>query len=416
MLKRILAKGSIAIMTVATLALAACGSSSNSGPAVNKALILATDLPVSGTDASIAKPTEQGVNLAVSQNSDLGNGYTLTVLNKNDEGTSGADPAIGANNITDLIANAQVMAIVGPFNSGVAKSEIPLINTAGLTEISPSNTNPGLTKQQYAAANNINFAQLHPAGKPEAYFRIPATDEVQGKVIGDLAVGLGAKNAYVVDDKTTYGIGLATQFKMEFAAKGGTVVGSVEITPADVTTFPSLVQTILAAKPDLVFYGGVTSQGGGALKGALAAAGAGALPMAGGDGIADDSAWLTTATPQGANNTYGTIPAPDLSGLTSAAGTKFLSDFRTKFGNDPVPYSAMAYDAAMIEITVMKKLIAAGTPVTRESVRAGVASAAYDGLTGHITFDANGDNSGGAIYSVYEVVNGAWVFKQTVNA
>ncbi len=415
-LKRILTQGSIAAITIASLGLAACGSSSSAGTNVNKALIIGTDFPTSGTDASLGLPTQQGADLAIAQNANLGNGYTLTAIDKNDEGTSGADPNIGAQNIQDLIANAQVMAVVGPFNSGVAKSEIPLVNAATLTEISPSNTNPGLTKQQYAAANNINFAQLHPAGLPESYFRIPATDEVQGKVNGDFAfTTLGAKTAYVVDDKTVYGIGLATQFKQEFTAKGGTVVNSIEITPDQVSTFPSVAQTIIAAKPDVIFYGGVTSQGGGALKAALYQAGATTLPMVGGDGIADDPGWITTATAAGSNNTYGTIPAPDLSSLTSSAGSAFVSAFTAKYGSAPVPYSAMAYDAAMIEITAIKNVIAAGKPVTRANVRDAVAAINYTGLTGTIAFDANGDNSGGALYSVYEVVNGAWVFKQTVH-
>ena len=451
MFKRILAQGSLTVATVATLALAACGSTTSStgtssgcksasisspsiaseasaatlsfakGPVTShvsdtKAIILGTDLPVSGTDASIAKPTEQGVDLAVMQNADLGNGYTLSVLNKNDEGTSGADPAIGAQNISDLIANSSVMAVVGPFNSGVAKSEIPLINNAGLTEISPSNTNPGLTKQQYAASNNINFTQLHPAGKPEAYFRIPATDEVQGKVNGDYAyTTLNLTCAYVVDDKSTYGIGLATQFKTEYTAKGGIVVGNSEITPDQASTFPSLAQTIVNAKPTVVFYGGVTSQGGGALKAAIAKLNPN-LPLVGGDGIADDPAWLTTATSSGSNFTYGTVPAPDISGLTSTAGQDFISKFKAQYGADPLPYSAMAYDAALIEITAIKGLIKAGTPVTRDAVRSAVAAISYIGVTGTIKFDANGDNAGGAVYSVYEVVNGAWVFKQEVTA
>ena len=84
--------------------------------------------------------------------------------------------------------------------------------------------------------------------------------------------------------------------------------------------------------------------GGGALKKDLVEKG-GNMPMVGGDGIADDPAWLTTAG-AAATNTYGTVAAPDISGLTSAAASKFISDYKAAFpGKDLLPYSAMAYDA-----------------------------------------------------------------------
>ena len=153
-------RGSVAAFFILSLSLAACGGGASSGGGVIK---IATDLPVSGTDAAQGLPTQYGVDLAVSQ-AQLGGGYTLQVVHKNDEGASGADPTIGATNISALLADPQVMAVVGPFNSGVAKAEIPVATNGGLVLMSPTNTNPGLTKEQYAQANGINFAQLHPAG------------------------------------------------------------------------------------------------------------------------------------------------------------------------------------------------------------------------------------------------------------
>ena len=407
---RFLTKTSIAASVIGMLALSACGASSAT---VNKAIKIGTDLPVSGTDAGVAKPTENGAVLAFEQNANLGNGYTLTSVLKNDEGASGADPQVGASNIRALIADAQVVAMVGPFNSGVAKAEIPIANNATFPMISPTNTNPGLTKQEFAVANKIDFNLLHPAGKPSSYFRVPATDEVQGKANADIALGapINAKVAFVVDDTSTYGVGLAAQFTKEFTAKGGKVVDTAEITATQSATFGSLATKILSDKPDVVFYGGVTSQGGAQLKKAVADAGAPQLPFGGGDGIADDPEWLKTATTAGALNTFGTVPAPDLSGFTSGAQTKFISDYKTRFGSDPLPYSAQAYDCAMIEIKAIKNVIAAGKDVTRANVRDAIQSISYTGLTGTITFDANGDNSGQKVFSVYKVdATGAWVF------
>lgn len=411
-------RGSVAAFFILSLSLAACGGSSSTTGGVIK---IATDLPVSGTDAAQGLPTQYGVDLAVSQNSDLGNGYTLQVVHKNDEGASGADPTVGASNISALLADSSVMAVVGPFNSGVAKAEIPVATTGGLVLMSPTNTNPGLTKEQYAQANGINFAQLHPAGSKEYYFRVCATDDVQGKVDAQIAAGapINAKTVYVVDDNTTYGKGLADFFVQNFQSGGGTVVGRQSITAAQISNLNSLATTIANKNPDVVFYGGVTSQGGGALKKDLVAANYNKA-MVGGDGIADDPSWLQTAG-SAAVNTYGTVAAPDTSSLTSSDAQAFKSAYATfvagKPSNDLLPYSAQAYAAATIEIQAIKSVIASGKAPTRALVRDAIASGTFNTIIGSISFDANGDNAGQKVFSIYTVDNtGKWVFSKSVNA
>ena len=405
----------LALGAAVVLSLNGCGSS---GASVNKNLVLATEFAVSGTDAGAQLPAQYGADLAVQQNADLGNGYKLSVTHDNYEGTGGVDASIAANNVTQLSQNASVIAVVGPFNSGVAKVIIPIAEHSHLTLISPANTNPGLTKEQYAQANGINFAQLHPAGSKEYYFRLPGTDDVQGKVDAQIAAAapVNAKSCYVVDDDTTYGIGLANFFTTNFQSSG-TIAGRSSITAQQASSFPSLAATIVSKNPDCVFFGGVTSGGGALLKKDLVAAGY-TKPMVGGDGIAEDPAWLTAAG-SAAPGTYGTVMAPDTSQFTSGPAAQFLSAYKAAFpGKDITPYSAMSYDAAMIEIKAIKSLISAGKDVTRENVRDAIGSISYDGVTGHISFDANGDNAGQKVYSVYWIdasTNGQWAFKESGN-
>src|SRR5215468_5750174 len=133
--------------------LAGCGGSSAGGGIKN--IVIATLLPVSGTSAALGLPTQYGTDLAVSQNKDLGNGYTLTVQNENYQGASGADPAAATAAANKLVNQSNVIAVIGPFNSGITKVTMPITNGAGLVSISPANTNPGLTIEQYAADNSI---------------------------------------------------------------------------------------------------------------------------------------------------------------------------------------------------------------------------------------------------------------------
>jgi branched-chain amino acid transport system substrate-binding protein len=421
-----LGKGSpiaIAAAVAIMLTLSSCGTSSG-GSSGNKNLVIATLFATSSTDAASQLPAQYAAELAIQQAS-LPDGYKLSVINENYESAAGSGPdtSVAATEATALVANSSVVAIVGPFNSGIAKVTIPIINEATLTMISPSNTNPGLTLESYAAANGITWGTLHPAGLPDSYFRTPGNDVVQGKVDAAVATSapINAKSAFVVDDNTVYGIGLSNFFTTSFQADGGHTVGTREsITAAQVSNLTSLASTIVAANPDIVFFGGVTSGGGAGLKKDLVADGYN-KPMVGGDGIAGDPAWVTTAGASAAGNTYGTVAAPDTSQLTSAAASAFKSAYNSfvagKTDGQLAPYSAMTYDVANIEIQAIKNVINAGKPVTRANVRDAVAAISYSGLTGDISFDANGDNAGQKVFSVYYIApnTNVWIFKTQVN-
>jgi branched-chain amino acid transport system substrate-binding protein len=406
------------------VALGACGSTGSSGSLLcNGKISIGSDLPTTGTDGSEGKPAENAVQLAVNQNKDLGGGYTLSLITYNDVSAALGkhDPDQGAKNVNDMVANPCILAFVGPFNSNVAIAEIPISEDAGLAMISPANTNPGLTLRQYAQANGINFDTLHPAGKPESYFRIPGNDVAQGTLDADLAAGaapdgLGAKTAYVVDDQETYGVGIANYFTTEFQNKGGTILGRDGIPANGAAQIPGLAQKIAAKHPDVVYYGGVTSGGGGTLKAQLVAAGYNG-PMVGGDGIADDAGFLQQAGAQAANNTYGSVGAPDQSTFTSGPAAQFVNDYKAAFpGQDLGAYSANSYDAAKIEIQVIQNIIKSGGTLNRAAVLSGIQNVDYNGVTGHITFDKNGDNSAGGVFALYVVKNGQWTFLRQVNA
>jgi branched-chain amino acid transport system substrate-binding protein len=413
------AKVTFTALSILLLFLTACSGNKTTNNTISKIVKIGTDFPVSGDDAGQGKPIENGAVLAFEQNKDLGNGYTLKYVTKNDAGPSGPDASLGAQNVQSFLNDPEVAAMVGPYNSGVAKAEIPIANNATFTMISPANTNPGLTKSAYAADNQIIFTQLHPAGKPNSYFRIPSTDDLQGRALAKFAAGapINAKKAFVIDDSSTYGTGLAKYFTSQFTSSGGEVVGKESITKEQATSLNSLATKIVSASPDIVFYGGVTSQGGGALKKELVAAGAKNLPMLGGDGIAYDSSWLSTATPDAANGTIASIPAPDISKFTATQQQKFITDYKARFNEDPIPYSAMSYDAACIIIKAIKNLIADDKEVTRQSVRDEVAKLiGFEGVTGTIGFDANGDNNGQNFFSLYIVENGKWKFMDYIYA
>jgi len=391
-----------AIATIA--ALAVLGSVSISASAAGQTYKIGIDLPTSGADASDGIPTKNGALLAIADANAKGmpGGIKLQAEPLDDAVQGKHDPAQGAQNLKTFAADSSVVGVVGPFNSNVAKAEIPISNDAGLALVSPSNTNDGLTIGEAAKS----LRQSHP--NEISYFRVCTRDQNQGKAGAELAKKLGFKSVYIVDDNETYGKGLADIFDKDFRAEGGTVLGHDHLT-ANQQDFKALLTKIAATHPDVVYFGGVTATGGGLLRRQMADAGMSNVPYIGGDGISDEE-FLKDAGDL-ANNSYYTIAAPDASKLPSAAA--FNKEYKAKYGKDPGAYSASAYAAAWVIINAIKQAQAHGG-VTRASVLKYVA--ATKGLAtpiGLVGFDKNGDTTNGVI-SYYKITGGKGVFLNQV--
>ncbi|MBF6590734.1 MAG: branched-chain amino acid ABC transporter substrate-binding protein [Ktedonobacterales bacterium] len=393
-----------------TLWLAACGAQA----APDKTYTIAAYFPVTGADAAIGQAMQRAVDLAVQQNAALGHGYTLTVAHFDE--TDG-DPA---DVVMTLAADRRVMGIVGPSDSQTALGMLPGVAQTGLTTISPSALLAGLTQADAAAAQGIAFTQLHPKGAGGAFFRLPATDRTVGKAAADLAVaptassGLAARAVFVVDDGTLSGKALAAAFSQELKARQGTVAGQRSILLGAPNSAQSAVTAIIEANPDIVFYaGGIAS--GAALRSTLSLTGAPQLSILSVGPIANDPAWSTAVgvVPASAYTTA-MLPARDLSTLKGASS--FITAYQSAYPKQALlPQSALAYDAAMDEITAIRSLIAASKPVTRAAVLAIVTSAKYVGVTGTLAFDKNGDSLSPPAFSVYTCdTKGTWSYQTSI--
>ena len=377
-------------------------STASGGAAPSGAVIkVGVDLPVSGADASIGLPTQNGAVLAVEEankNGFAGGKYKLETSLLDDAVQGKHDPAQGAQNVKTFISDAAVLAMVGPFNSNVAKSEIPLTNDAGLVQISPSNTNDGLTIGEDAK----KLRTAHP--DTNTYFRVCTRDAKQGAALAQVAAQrLKLKKIFVIDDNETYGKGLADVFDASFRQLGGTVLGHEHIT-ANQQDFKALLTKVKGQNPEAVFFGGNTSTGGGLLRRQMADVGMGSVAYLGGDGISDDE--FEKVAGSTANGAYMTVAAPDASKLPSAKD--FVAAYKARFNSDVGPYSANAYTAAKIEIAAIEKAIAdnGGKMPTRADVLKNVASTTgFQSPIGTVGFDANGDTTS-PVLSLNHVENG----------
>jgi branched-chain amino acid transport system substrate-binding protein len=416
--------------------LSACGttsttSSSGGGGGLASctgSVTVATDFPLTGGDSTDGPFPNYGAQLAVTQantNKALG-GCTLKFVSKDDSSVlkNGHDPAQGAANITALASDSSVVGVVGPFNSSVALAEIPIASQNHLALISPSNTNPGFTK--VGSNPLIDTNSLYKG--PHTYFRVISTDDVQGKMLAYVATHeLMLTKAYVFDDQEIYGVGIAAAFKKEFASYGGTVIGTASL-PTTTTTFTTQLADAKNKGADLVFFGGVTSTGAGLARRDMAAAGLNVQYM-GGDGL-QDTKFITDAN-SGSNTSEaeGTLAtsAPDVTKLSSAA--TFYSQYAAAYAslsapyNDgkKEPYTAYGYDAMNVLIAAVKTAILANggslpsdPTAFRDAVVTAIHNTSYDGATGHISFDSNGDLPAPYSFTLYKVSGGTWTTKETL--
>src|SRR5579872_239347 len=359
------------------------------------------DLPMSGGEAPNGVPTNNGVIMAIEEANKAGGMYHFSESLKDDAVNGVHDPAQGAKNMQELIADSSVVGIVGNFNSNVAQACIPITNAAGIVQISPSQTNPGLTKPAFGAL------KLYPNGQRSkiTYFRVCATDDLQGPVAADYAYRtLKARKIAILDDTETYGKGIADQVAMEFKKLGGQVLSHDGI-PKGTQDFHAILTKIKAENPDLIFFGGVTTTGGGLIRKQMADVGL-KTAFEGGDGIVEDE-FLKVAGDQ-AEGSYGTVAAIDATKVASAQG--FIKTYKARFNDDPGAYSANGYTCTRIILDAVK---AVGPD--REKVRAWVASLKnYKSILGTFSFDQNGDTTN-RIITVYTVKGGKWTWADQVN-
>jgi branched-chain amino acid transport system substrate-binding protein len=374
--------GTLATLLTATLLPGAAAS------AAGGTITIGVDFPLSGADAADGGPAANGVILAVEQANKRGlpGGFRLATSVLDDAVQGKHDPAAGAQNVKTFIADSSVLAMIGPFNSNVAKSEIPLTNDAGLAQISPSNTNDGLTVGDDAK----KLRTAHP--DTNAYFRVCTKDSRQGDALAQFAQKLGFKKVFIIDDNETYGKGLADVFEASFKKLGGTSLGHEHIT-ANQQDFKALLTKVHSTMPDAVFFGGNTSTGGGLLRRQMADVGMTATPYMGGDGISDTDEFVKEAGTM-SENVYYSFAAPDADKLPSAK--QFVKDYKTRFNSDVGPYSAPAFAATQIIIAAIEKAVKddGGKMPTRADVLKNIAATNdFPTPIGKIGFDANGDTT-----------------------
>lgn len=336
--------------------------------------------PMTGANAAWGSDTDNGVRLAVDEANKEGislDGHPVTfeVVTGDDQ----ADPKM-ATAVAQRMVDDKVAGVIGHLTSGAAIPASTIYNQAGIPVISGSVTSPKYTQQGY---NNV--------------FRLVSDDNQQGVALADFAVKtLQFKKVAVVDDATAYGQGLADAFEKSVIAAGGTVVKR-EHTNDKANDFKAILTSIEAQKPEVVFFGGMFSQGGTFAK-QMKTLGMSAKYMGADGSYSPEFIKLAGDAAEGAYASSTGAPKELLPEFAS-----FQTKFKAKFNKEVDSFAPYTYDATRVMIAAMK----AANSADPKKYLPELAKIQYKGVIGDVAFEPTGDIKNGTI-TLYQVRSGKW--------
>jgi branched-chain amino acid transport system substrate-binding protein len=364
-------------------------------------LLIASDLPLKGAGRSQTSQMTKAIAFELTQHGWKAGKYTLAYQSCDDStAQNGAwDSGTCSSNAASYVSDSSVVGVVGTFNSGCAEIEVPIENRASngpLAMVSPANTYVGLTHAGPGTQPG-EPGKYYPTGKRN-YARVVAADDFQGAADATLVQKLHIKKLFILNDKQSYGQGVATNTANAAKQLGITVVKNVAW-DTKATSYSALALQIAHSGAQAVFLGGLICENGGKLIKDIRA-GAPNVTILAPDGFTPVSADVTESAGK-ANGMYVSVAGLPNEKLP-AAGKAFVKAFtKSQGGGDVDPYSAYAAQAADVIMAAI---------ASSDGTRAGVASKLFavnikNGILGPMAFNKNGDVSADPV-TIYKVVGG----------
>ncbi|WP_353428585.1 branched-chain amino acid ABC transporter substrate-binding protein [Polynucleobacter sp. MWH-UH19D] len=365
-------KSAIAL-SVTALILTACGKGDDKAAAVSADGIevkIGHVAPLTGPIAHLGKDNENGARLALEEINKAGltidgKKVVLTLVPEDD-----AEDPKTATQVAQKLVDAKVVGVVGHLNSGTSIPASKIYSDAGITQISPSSTNPDYTNQGFKTT-----------------YRLVATDAQQGPALGNyVANTLKAKTVAIIDDSTQYGKGLADEFEKTVKAAGVKVV-TREASNNKATDFKAILTKIKGSKPDVIMYGGMDATGGPLAKQATELGIK--AKIVGGDGMCTEK--LIELAGDAVVNVTCSEAGKALSKMDQ--GADFQKRYKERFNSDVQIYAPFTYDAVYVLVDAMKR----ANSTDPAKILVAMPDTKMNGLVGNIAFDSKGDMKEGVI-------------------
>lgn len=357
----------LVVAVLAALLLPGCGSKNE--------VLIGFAGPMTGDQAKMGIDQFQGIQIAVQEWAQKGGvlGRPIRVITGDDR----ADPK-EAVSVANMLINSKVTAVIGHYSSSCTIPASQLYNESGVIQITASSTNPQFTEQGFKRA-----------------FRACGRDDQQGSIAAQYVLrNLMKTKIAILHDKTTYGQGLAEEFKKEWE-KAYPVLSFESITRGD-KDFTAILTKLKGVKAEVLFYGGYYPEASLLLKQAKEV-GLNVIFVSGDGTFDQELVKIGGPASEGAYCTYG----PATEDLPSAQA--FYSKYKAAYG-EPGPFSIYAYDAVNMLFTAMTRTGTTDPTKIAELLH----NMVYDGAKGQVSFDARGDLHI-APYIMWQVQHGKWV-------
>jgi branched-chain amino acid transport system substrate-binding protein len=378
-----------------------------------KTLKIYSSLPLQGASRPQTTAMVDGIKLALEQAGNKAGDFTVEYESLDDSTAQAGSwtPEATTSNARKAAQDDATAVYIGEFNSGASAVSIPILNEAGVPQISPANTYVGLTTDAPGSEPG-EPDKYYPSGQ-RTYTRIVPTDTIQGAALATVMQEDGCTKVEMTNDKEVYGAGLASN--IETAAEGiGLEIVANDAVDKNAPNYRSLAGKAKGAGADCFIYSGITANNAVQLFKDFSAA----LPDAklyGPDGICEAG----FADPK-----EGGIPADVASKFKCSVATlspdeyppegqEFFTQFSEKYGEDnPDPYAIYGYEAMRLALDAIER---SGSGNKEDIVKALFETKDRSSVLGTYSIDENGDTTL-TDYGIYTIEGGELKFGQTIKA
>jgi branched-chain amino acid transport system substrate-binding protein len=385
------------------------GTSSTSASSGSTNLTIYSSLPLQGDSRAQSLSVVNGEKLALETAGNKVGNFNIKYVSLDDSTAAAGkwDPGATSADARKAAQDKSTIGYIGEFNSGASAISIPILNEAGILQVSPSNTATGLTRS--LGADKGEPDKYYPSGK-RTYGRVVPADHIQGAAQVSYQKDNGCKKTYLLNDKEVYGSGLVKNVVAAAKTQGLAIAGNTGIDPK-AANYRSLATSIKATGADCVFFGGITDNNGVQLFKDLHAA----MPTAklfGPDGVAE-TAFTSKLGSSVEKVTYITNPTLDPK-LYPASGQEFFKNYKAKYGADPEAYAIYGYEAMGVMLEAIKNAGAKGND-KQAVIDAFFKIKNRESVLGTYSIDENGDTTL-SDYGGDRVVGGKLVFDKVIKA
>jgi branched-chain amino acid transport system substrate-binding protein len=367
--------------------------------AAQEPLTVYSSLPLQGASRPQTTDIVRGMRLALERAGGQAAGRPVRYVSLDDSNRAAGSwtPELVSRNARRAGQDPSAVAYLGEFNSGGSAISVPILNEAGLLQITPSNTAVGLTREGPGAEPG-EPEKYYPAGT-RTFGRVVPADHVQGQAAGAMVRDAGVKRLLVVHDGEVYGEGLARIARDAARARGVRIVGLRRHSSRGRNT---RAIARLARRADAVFYGGITANRAVPLWRALYRAKR-SLRLFAGDGVAESR--FVARIGGAARRTRILVSTLEPSAYP-ASGQEVIR----ALGN-PDPYALYGYEAMALALDAITR----GGGTRAGAVQAFFATKDRDSVLGRYSIDPNGDTTL-TQYGRYRVERRRLVFDGVVDA